>query len=121
MIGGFIVGIATNYIALKMIFQPVEPIHIGGWSCASTKRKKTKQHAYEHADGDVEKRGVNGAVDGNGTATHVMGMRVDVTGEDALEEAEKQQQEEEEEEEADYDCCFFGLRYTLHGLFLILV
>ena len=124
VIGGFIVGIATNYIALKMIFQPVEPIHIGGWSCASTKRKKTKQHAYEHADGgdhadgDVEKRGVNGAVDGNGTATHVMGMRVDITGEDALEEAEKQQQEEEEEEEAGYDCCFFGLRYTLHGLFL---
>lgn len=27
--GGAIVGYATNWIALKLIFEPVDPVHIG--------------------------------------------------------------------------------------------
>ena len=31
-VGGFIVGYITNYLALKVIFEPIEPIHICGYA-----------------------------------------------------------------------------------------
>lgn len=105
VIGGFLVGIGTNFIALKMIFHPIEPIHIGGWSCQrkepNTTTKTMQECKSSNSEGvfDVE---CNGHCDN----------------EDGLENQTNGRTMVDDEFEDQYDWCCFGLQFTLHGLFL---
>lgn len=48
-VAGFVVGYATNWIALKMIFEPVSPIRIGPFVWQGMFLKRQKEVATEYA------------------------------------------------------------------------
>lgn len=45
---GFVIGWLTNFLALKMIFEPVQPVKLGGWSWQGSflKRQDEVSEAY---------------------------------------------------------------------------
>ena len=48
-VAGFIVGFATNWLALKMIFEPVDPVYIGKYKIHGLFLKRQNEVAIEFA------------------------------------------------------------------------
>lgn len=133
VIGGFIVGIATNYIALKMIFTPVDPIRIGGWrmpgSTSSRRRTKDQPQPPAATNGDAALSTDHARVVEDGRMapegcryrdTSMEGARTSANGdvETANGESRSAREDAEDDDGDAYDCCCLGINYTLHGLFL---
>ncbi len=49
-LAGVLVGYATNWLALKLIFEPLEPKKIGKWTVQGLFMKRQKQVAIEYAE-----------------------------------------------------------------------
>lgn len=49
-LAGVLVGYATNWLALKLIFEPLEPKKIGKWTIQGLFMKRQKQVATEYAE-----------------------------------------------------------------------
>lgn len=49
-LAGLLVGYATNWVALKMVFEPIEPIKIGPWEWQGLFLKRQKEVSAEYAE-----------------------------------------------------------------------
>lgn len=62
-LAGFVVGFLTNFLALKMIFEPIDPIDICGYKLQGIFLKRQKEVSRVFAEVNTEVRCVSAATD----------------------------------------------------------